>query len=777
MKWSTAWKRNRLYIVSAIVLILSIYIIGVILTSPYIGIHVHQNSEGQWVVSDVEEHSWGWHRNIQPGTVILEIDGRSPEENETVTMFQTIENASSITVLLDNPTLFDEIEEDVSVPQYFFYLIIPLLFMVMVFFIAIFIFYHRRDDKSGEYIIVFFYMLGLAYLASSGAARTEFVSTIVNTSAVLLTPVLFVRFLSTYFHEVDEDWIPKWIYRMMTMVAFVVTGIEACLFIFHVYPDWYLGLISSVFIVFTIIVFVFVIKGKEQFKHTPNSNIFQYLFVGILLSVGPYIFLTLIPAYTIGVKLLEAEWSLLFLIAFPLMFLYLITAKRLFDIEFVIGRIRYYSYVSILPAIMILLFVMMLVPGDWNVQRILQLLCLIWVTFIAFLYVKELFDFQLQQNLFTQKNNYQQSMHQFVQKIKKEKDPVDLYYRLSKELKDVMGIEEIHFFSKSVTMEMYGVHYPIQVALMKECAHRIDEENGQLGEVVKLKKHEGYALMIGYTVNKLTYLYCSEKPNNTALNVDEKSYIQAMTHNTHIAIENLILMENMLEELEQQIHNQSKQKYPAWLSRLLFSLTEHQRQQIAVDLHDTVLQEQLYIYRQMDDFLNRYDGALTDDVMQILKGFREQMLDNIHLIRETCNELRPPFLEEMGLIPSLENLVSQYQLRSNFTVQFDYSNFKMEIENEYVLAIYRIVQELLTNAMKHSQADEVYLSLEKDGANVLLLYQDNGIGMRRDKSIDLFAHMGLSGIEQRVNGLNGEVVIDTKPNGGFHVKVTLYDVR
>ncbi|ASF40090.1 sensor histidine kinase [Halobacillus halophilus] len=221
----------------------------------------------------------------------------------------------------------------------------------------------------------------------------------------------------------------------------------------------------------------------------------------------------------------------------------------------------------------------------------------------------------------------------------------------------------------------------------------------------------------------------------------------------------------------QTLKSDNTQKYPTWLSRLLFTIAENQRKQLSIDLHDTVLQEQLYLYRKMDDLI-AHRHALEPTLQAELNMYKESLLDSIHLIRETCNELRPAFIEELGLVQSLKNLIHQYQLRSNFTVYFRSDEFKADLDQERILAIFRVVQELLTNAMKHSEAKIVKLSLSNDEEQVHLFYSDNGLGMDYSFKRDLFSHIGLSGIEQRVNGLNGNLEIDTAPGAGFRMTIT-----
>ncbi|MYL53292.1 hypothetical protein GLW08_08055 [Pontibacillus yanchengensis] len=772
-KTNTFIQKNKIYFIPIIFLLLSIYLITVILKYPYIGVTVDENPNNQWVVSDIAPHSWADKNNIKEGTVVELIDGVNPGEYSTVQLFETVEKASTITMHLNESTTFTQIEEEVSLDQWLFYIIFPSVFMVIMLLLSVFILIHKKHSQAGQKLILFFLALGLAYLAGSGTARGEYISSLINTFMFLSTPALLLQFIDHYFKELNKTWFSSRIYQFMIVMVIVITVIEAIFFFIHVYPNWYASFISVTFVLFALLAFSVIFKGFFIYKESEYAPILQYLIFGLVSSFVPFTFFSLIPQYLFGVTLLSAEIALLFLLTLPLTFIYLISAQRLFDIDFVIGRVRYYAYVSIIPTVLLLLIIMIVVDYDWHIKHVFQLFFSIINVLIVFLYIKEIFDFRIQRNLFAEKNNYHQSLQRFVQEMKKETNAIDLFKRLKRELIDVIGVENIFIYSKNTISNYYCVYYPIDGDLMAECEQRVRETNAEAGTLVNLKVHEGYVLIIGHTISKITYLYCSEKPNKTVLNIDEKAYLQTMAYNTHIALENLLLIEDLFQEL-QHMKNDDQQKYPSWLSRLLFSLSDNQRKQIAVDLHDSVLQEQLYIYRQMDDFINRYHDQLLPEVLDKLILFKEQMLDNIHLIRETCNELRPPFLEELGLVASLGNLINQYQLRSNFTVQFDSSKFQAELDNEYILGIYRIVQELLTNAMKHSKADKVLLILKNNEENVELQYMDNGVGMDMDNKVETFSHMGLSGIEQRVNGLNGQFQVETKPNEGFRLTIIFY---
>ncbi|QHE53179.1 ATP-binding protein [Pontibacillus sp. HMF3514] len=766
---------KRYYILPILVLLLSIYLISVILRTPYVGIDVNQTRGGLWQVADIAPHSWADKQGIEEGTTILSVNGIPVGDFHTVTMFRTVEKASSITFLIDGSvTHFTRIEDEVSLDQWLFYIIFPSLYSGIMLVLSFFILFHNRDDESGKRLILFLLTTGLAYLAASGSSRGDFLSSVICTFTFLMAPPYLLHFIDAYFRQIDARWFSPWFYHVMKVVAILVVFIEAIFIFLGYYPLWLPSLIGFLFLLFIIMALVIIFYGNQRYRKSQFAPILQYLIAGIFVAFSPFIFLYLLPNIWFGVPIISGEASILFIMVLPMVFIYLISAQRLFDIDFVMGRLRYYAYVSIIPTSLVVLTVMLVVDHNWGVQHVFLLFLSVILIFVVFLYIKEIFDYKIQRNLFSEKNNYHNSLQRFVHDMKQETNPVGLFRRLKRELIDVIGMKEVEVFSRNTISNFFCIYQDIPLQLMHECVDRVQKLNADVGTLVELEKNRGYVLVIGHTMSKITYLYCSDKPNQTALNLDEKAYLQTISHNTNIALENLLLIEDLFQEL-QHVRKDRNQRYPAWLSRLLFSLSDHQRKEIAVDLHDSVLQEQLYLYRQMDDYVSRKQD-IPNEVQEKLVHFREQLLDNIHLIRETCNELRPPFLEELGLIPSLENLVNQYQLRSNFTVQFESNQFHMELNSEYVLGIYRIVQELLTNAMKHSYADMVYLQITSEKGNVKVHYRDNGVGMEESNQIESFSHMGLSGIEQRINGLNGTFEIKTSKNQGFEMNIVFHDV-
>ncbi|KAA9021601.1 PAS domain-containing sensor histidine kinase [Niallia endozanthoxylica] len=233
-----------------------------------------------------------------------------------------------------------------------------------------------------------------------------------------------------------------------------------------------------------------------------------------------------------------------------------------------------------------------------------------------------------------------------------------------------------------------------------------------------------------------------------------------------MVFENLNIMENLMNQLKAAL--QSKET-PQWVLRLLFNLQEQQRLQLSSDLHDTVLQDQIDLFRRLEVLKYRKDIKL--ELIEALSGIEQGLLDSIHQIRRTCNELRPPFLRELGLEKALENLFEYTQISSTFKITFLTKNpSQLSLNEEITIGIYRIIQELLNNAAKHSKASLLDFEM-RINETLQIFYCDDGVGLPLEKLKPSFHSMGLSSIKQRVQSLNGQIEFKSKPGKGLKVMI------
>jgi two-component system, NarL family, sensor histidine kinase ComP len=241
-----------------------------------------------------------------------------------------------------------------------------------------------------------------------------------------------------------------------------------------------------------------------------------------------------------------------------------------------------------------------------------------------------------------------------------------------------------------------------------------------------------------------------EKPYFLSINASaiyekmESIWLETLAYYTVMVFENLNMIEGLVNQLDTALQNVGT---PQWVLRMMFNLQEQQRLTLSSDLHDTVLQDQINLYRKMQTILHR--NEIKCEVKAKLIDIEQGLLDIIHDIRMTCNDLRPPLLRELGLERSLENLFEHIQVTSTYQIIFTSKGIDShEISEERTIAIYRLVQELLHYAETHS-ASQVRFNLFCEADLLRLVYSHDGVNLEEQEK-----HHFVN-IIQRVESLGG----------------------
>ena len=173
----------------------------------------------------------------------------------------------------------------------------------------------------------------------------------------------------------------------------------------------------------------------------------------------------------------------------------------------------------------------------------------------------------------------------------------------------------------------------------------------------------------------------------------------------------------------------------------------------------------------------RNDGADLKAKVEECKKITSGLIDKSHNIAVL---LRPPDLDEVGLLESLESLLLESRQLSGIKYIFQKPEGSLELAPEYSLLIYRIAQELLTNMVKHAKAKNVEVSIKKNASSVELFYRDDGQGFDYNQDAKKFLRrredkfrLGLIGLKERVEVLDGLMRIDSSRGKGMSMSVIL----
>lgn len=189
---------------------------------------------------------------------------------------------------------------------------------------------------------------------------------------------------------------------------------------------------------------------------------------------------------------------------------------------------------------------------------------------------------------------------------------------------------------------------------------------------------------------------------------------------------------------------------------------EGERSRIARDLHDG-LGIQL---SRIKLFVEAHQEALPTEVREPLNQFLDEACTETRLI---SNDLRPYALSTFGLIPALEDLIQKLDMVNETSVVFEYYGEMPELNDESSVMLYRVIQELLNNALKHAEADTITLQVMVTEASILISVEDDGKGFVPENHTG----NGLSNIQSRIDYLGGQVLWNSVLAKGTSVLISL----
>ena len=197
---------------------------------------------------------------------------------------------------------------------------------------------------------------------------------------------------------------------------------------------------------------------------------------------------------------------------------------------------------------------------------------------------------------------------------------------------------------------------------------------------------------------------------------------------------------------------------------------EAQKNRIAKDLHDESGQMLTALTLNLRD-LKHFTGN-DKDFIQRIDNLIEITSDTINEIERLINNLRPGPLEGLGLVPALKWFINEYIKPTGIKVSCDI-DYKENISKDKEALLYRIIQESLTNILRHASASEINITLKNTHKSLLLSVKDNGKGFQVEKEVEGNYKLGLRGIRERTEFLGGNLKIQAEPEKGTTIHVNI----
>ncbi len=203
-------------------------------------------------------------------------------------------------------------------------------------------------------------------------------------------------------------------------------------------------------------------------------------------------------------------------------------------------------------------------------------------------------------------------------------------------------------------------------------------------------------------------------------------------------------------------------------------MQEKERQRIARDLHDSSLQDLTHLIHQVELcslYIDEDSVKAKLELATIGSGLRKVIDD----IRNRIYDLRPMTFDDLGLRETLLNLFSLLNLDGNFEIITDIDEINSDSSDEkkqvLLIMLYRIIQECVQNALKHSKGNQIKVSLKESDLSYSINVKDNGVGFDLLEAAKKDKHFGLRVVNERVFLLNGKMQIDTKNGTSIMIEI------
>lgn len=726
--------------------ILGIYLLYVAVSTPFISMEIQKAGE-YWVVDDPLYKEWAKAHNIESGDIILGIDNNPIDESSSIKEDKSIRAANNISLLKPSGGVNNVEVSHMDLPeQLITHILLPSLYFILSLGLALYLSLKQQSNSLNILLILFLLSVSLAYISAGASSRLDTIGLYVNGTFLVLCLIFLLHFLKEYFAYLRMEW--EWGRKII--VLYVLPFIVFLLSMMTSFNSYYFKLTSDIilsfFLILSLNVFYVLIKGYLKSK----SPKLLFILWGLILPILPFILLYALPEIFTEQHILSADISALFLLFIPFSFIYIHLADRLFDIQYHMTRFRYYSMLSLGTGVVITAGIYYIWNGDHltfiDCARIFVFLVII---LIAVFYLKEQIDFRQRKILFSTNGDYIHGLYLSIHDLGQARNQQELFQKYERKIVEKLEVSflDIKVFPSDKNSDGYNKY--------------------TLGEIRRYGKK--YQMLLHETAVEKIVLTIGNGLQSVLLRKEELLWLELLSLYFHSFYSNLKLVEELVEEL-QLMKSANSHRLP-WLDKLLWQILEKEKAILAQELHDTILQEQLHLARELDLLIT----SRMEVEVEKLATIRQQLLDASMDLREYCENLSPPLLDTFGLQAALKKFLQKIKMRADFMLNahLDIPQFK---DPMLYLMIYRLIQELLNNAIKHAKASEVELRIHPVGEKGFeLIYLDNGAGCEPNEVFKSTDSMGISGMRERVRAFNGEMNINSAPGQGMRIKIRMIE--
>ncbi|WP_271753946.1 sensor histidine kinase [Cohnella sp. JJ-181] len=729
--------------------------------------------DGEWIVTGIDARSAVMKTGLQEGARILTIDGKDVAAHPSVQKWRTVDQAENIVVYQNNQTLSINFKD---MPRLTAQDISALIEGLCSLFVSVVLLAAIGNSSSAKYLSLVFFSIAMTFISLGASIRGDVLGKITIGLGMKWIPVVLIHFIIVFIKEkggikLSTKYL-KYAYGLIGLSMF------SQLFYFldldfnyqiHRFQAVYELVFFSAGVLIDIIV-VSVVYKKNKDLNPYISTLLRMIGIFFIISIAPIVCFSFLSKIVFGYEWINTEYTTWFILLFPLSFTYLLLSKKIYDIDLVVRRFALTTTLAIVPSLLTIGMISALFSAKAKAEHlILAFICTVTIISVT-LYSLEYLTTRLERVVYPRRYYLQHSL----KKIAKKLGLISSFH----ELRELILVDIIDILQVSGGAIVFKYNQAIEIISEGQIEH------GEVEDLIHARSSAPSDLLkFELTRNQdyESYLVLTQKKSNTFLGTEETQWLNLITSYLSVSMENLFLIRkisNELESLVSRVPTDRSSDEIAWFRKLMFELQEKERFRIATDLHDTTMQDLFFLKRKLSALIEKYEGNGVDTEQA------ESLLEYIDVInmnlRQSCFELHPYLLQEMGLVRTIDKLVELERSTLPFHIEFKAAGteFIESCDMEMKRHLFRVFQELVNNAKKHANATKVVFSIQAVNGKLTIHYRDDGVGFASGQAAVREiggTHMGLEQIKSRVLSMRGlfEITSDKGRGMSFNAIVPL----
>ena len=610
----------------------------------------------------------------------------------------------------------------------------------------------------------FFYLMsviGTSITFSKPSSLNLSMASEIELLSISLIPYFLILFFEYFPYYSERIFIKKTKYfllgygiviNILYYISLFILGKVGLLLMLFIKTALVIQLVFSIYICLYLLIKLW--KSNNKWIH----NQLIILLGSLIVAFSPILLLSIIPGSLFNLSTIPFSYSIISIILLPLTLAYLLIKQEVLDFNKSLNTYKY----NLLGLLLIFTIInILLCITSLNFKQITYQNLLLILAFLLYGIFGKIIDPIKSRNLQNKFSQIQEEKQRILQEINSKKflqTCAEHIVKLIHKMVDVNGACIV--WGKNEPLILYDSGLFDDKEIANGAIKPILEDITNNVEFVKKTPYNIFPILRGGEI--FATIIVGQKRNLTAMDKEEIALLKKIQSEVLDLFINVQRLQKVENEFKSTQHSNSLIDY---FNSYLLNELETERKNLSVFLHDDILQNLILLLKKLQELPNTVD----------VQEFERYLLYYINEIREMCNNLHPVLVEDLGLEISLKSLVKKTSTNHDILVNLNYNTSQKIIPNSLSIHVFRIIKELINNAIKHASATEINVYVEVDNNNLIIKIIDNGKGFNPPDSTNLYNqnNMGLMTVKKKVNQLQGIFDIYSTLDIGTTITITV----